>query len=148
VAPSGAVAQMILYSVAPDCVMGWSSKPDENVLAYFPERFSSLPVFGQFYGKNVNLNIEALIAAEPQVIIDLGDRKETQKDDMDKIQEQTGIPTIFIEANLDTFPDAYRTLGGLLGEKEQAEAIASYIENTISEASRCGQCNRDSTGFK
>ena len=134
VAPSGAVAQMILYSVSPDTLMGWSKLPSEKILAYFPAEFAALPEFGQFYGKNVSLNMEALIAAAPQVIIDLGDKKPTHAQDMDAIQEQTGIPTIFIEANLQTFPQAFRTLGELLKCSEQAEKIAVYIETTIAEA--------------
>jgi len=134
VAPSGAAAQMILYSVSPDTLLGWSSLPSEDVLAYFPQSFASLPEFGQFYGKNVSLNLEALIAAAPQVIIDLGDKKKTHSQDMDAIQEQTGIPTIFIEANLQTFPQAYRTLGELLNCSGQAEEMAAYIETTVTEA--------------
>ncbi|MEG2174422.1 MAG: ABC transporter substrate-binding protein [Oscillospiraceae bacterium] len=134
IAPSGAAAQMILYSVAPDALMGWSSLPSKQTLAYFPEKFATLPEFGQFYGKNVSLNMESLIAANPQVIIDLGDKKPTHKEDMDAIQQQTGIPTIFIEANLATFPTAYRTLGTLLGASEQGEKLATYLEKTINEA--------------
>ncbi|MHB8963228.1 MAG: ABC transporter substrate-binding protein, partial [Saccharofermentanales bacterium] len=135
-APSGNMAQMILYSVAPDSVMGWSKMPDESVLDYFPMRYRTLPEFGQFYGTNFSLNLEALIAARPQVIIDIGDQKPTHKADMDGIQEQTGIPAIFIEASLETFPAAYRTLGELLGEVSQAEQIAVYIENSVAQAKR------------
>jgi iron complex transport system substrate-binding protein len=98
------------------------------------EKYWSLPVFGQFYGKSNTLNLEALIEADPQVIIDLGDKKASHKEDMTGVQEQTGIPTIFIEANLNTFPDAYRKLGKLLGKEEKAEQIAQYIERTVAMA--------------
>lgn len=133
VAPSGSVAQMILYTVAPDTLVGWSSNPGGETAAYLPEKYRALPVLGQFYGGSNTLNMEALMAVGPQVIIDMGDMKKTHKQDMDDVQERTGIPTIFIEANLETFPDAYRTLGELLGCEEQAEAIAQYIESTVSE---------------
>ncbi len=134
VAPSGPAAQMILYSVAPDSLIGWGTKLSDVQKKYLESKYWNLPVFGQFYGKNNTLNLEALIAADPQVIIDLGDMKKTHKQDMQGVQEQTGIPTIFIEANLKTFPDAYRQLGKLLGVEEQAEAIATYIEQTIAMA--------------
>ncbi len=131
VAPSGGVAQMILFSLAPDLLVGWSGKLSEVQMEYFDEKYCELPVFGQFYGKNASLNMEALIAAEPQVIIDLGEKKETMAEDMDSLMEQTGIPTVFIEATAETYPEAYRTLGELLGTKEQAQAIAAYIEQTL-----------------
>ena len=35
---------------------------------------------------------------------------------MQSLQEQAGIPTVFIEASGDTLPQAYRTLGALLEE--------------------------------
>lgn len=134
VAPSGASAQMIIYTLAPDVMVGWSSNPTSAQQKYFDEKYYNLPEFGQFYGKNVSLNMEALIAAKPQVIIDMGDMKDGHGADMDAIQEQTGIPTIFIEANLDTFSQAYRTLGALLNMQTQAETLASYIDETIAMA--------------
>jgi len=133
VAPSGSVAQMILYTLAPDTLVGWSSNPGGETAAYLPEKYRSLPEFGQFYGGRGTLNMEALIAADPQVIIDMGDMKSSHKEDMDDIQNRIGIPTVFIEANLSNFPEAYRTLGRLLGCEEQAETIARYIETTVSE---------------
>ena len=134
VAPSGSMAQIILYTAAPDALAGWSSNPGGIQFAYFPEKYRDLPEFGQFYGRNVSLNMEALIAAAPDVIIDMGDKKPTAAGDMDSIQEQTGIPAIFIEATFDTYPEAYRTLGKLLGAGEQTELIARYIEGAIADA--------------
>lgn len=52
VAPSGSVAQMILYTVAPDLMVGWSSNPGGQTAAYIPEKYLSLPEFGQFYGRD------------------------------------------------------------------------------------------------
>lgn len=131
VAPSGAVAQMILFSLAPELLCGWSGRLSEVQMEYFDEKYCELPVFGQFYGKNASLNMEALIAAAPQVIIDLGEKKETTQKDMDALMEQTGIPTIFIEATSDTYPQAYRALGELLNAEKQGEEIAAYIEETL-----------------
>ena len=131
VAPSGSVSQMVLMTIAPDSLVGLSATPSMEQLDYFPEYTWELPTFGQFYGSKANLNMEALIAAQPQVIIDIGDKKESHKSDMDKIQKQTGIPTIFIEASLDKMPGAYRTLGELLAKEEKGNELADYIEDTV-----------------
>jgi iron complex transport system substrate-binding protein len=131
VAPSGATAQMVLMTIAPETLVGLTSTPSSKQMAYFPENMWHLPTFGQFYGSKSNLNMEALIDARPQVIIDIGDRKATHKRDMDAIQKQTGVPTIFIEATLDGFPQAYRTLGQVLGKEAEAEERAKYIEGIL-----------------
>lgn len=134
VAPAGAVAQMVIMTVNPKCLVGLANEVDSNQEAYLPDYFNELPVFGQFYGSNPNLNKEALLAADPQVIIDIGDMKESQKEDMDSIQEQTGMPVIFIDTSLDRFPNAYRTLGSLLGKEDKGNELADYVENTIETA--------------
>ena len=131
VAASGSTAQMILMTLAPELLVGLASSPSTAQMPYFPEQMWTLPTFGQFYGSKANLNMESLIAARPQIIIDLGDAKENVVDDMRGIQKQTGIPTVFIEATLEKMPEAYRKLGTLLGREEQAEELASYIEETL-----------------
>ena len=130
IAPSGSTAQMILMPVAYDLLVGLSSSPSTAQMSYFPEEMRYLPTFGQFYGSKASLNMEALIDAEPQLIIDLGDPKTSIRQDMNTIQRQTGIPTIFLEATLETMPEAYRMLGRILHREEQAEALAQFIEKT------------------
>ena len=134
IAPSGSTAQMILMPVAYDLLVGLSSSPSTAQMSYFPEEMRYLPTFGQFYGSKANLNMESLIDARPQIIIDLGDKKDSIADDMDRIQKQTGIPTVFIEANLDDMAAAYRTLGDILNRSDMAESLARFIEKTVSMA--------------
>lgn len=128
VAVSGLTAQMILVTLAPEKLVGVASRPDEAQLAYLPAEL------GQLYGGKGNLNPEFLIACAPQIILDLGDRKANHAADMQSLQEQTGIPTVFIEASGDTLPQAYRTLGALLGVADAAETLARYIEDTLTMA--------------
>jgi iron complex transport system substrate-binding protein len=131
IAPSGALAQIVLYSLVPERVVGWCQTPPELVKKYMPQRYWSLPTFGTYYGKNANLNLEALIAAKPDLIIDIGEAKKNVKGDMDTLQSQLGIPVVFIEAHLDTFAQAYTALGELTGEKEAAARLAAYCAKAV-----------------
>lgn len=135
VAPSGSVAQMILYAVAPDKLACWAGKLGDEQKHYIKDDCEALPVTGQFYGKG-DLNMEALIEAAPDVIIDLGDKKKSAKEDLDNIQQQTGIPTIFIEATVDSYGEMFRTLGKLLENEEQGEKLAAYTENVYQDAEK------------
>lgn len=134
IAPSGYVAQIMLYSIAPDKIVGWGKAPREKQKKYIAEKYSSLPEFGAFYGKNANLNMEALIKAAPQLIVDLGEPKDDIKESMDIIQTQTNIPTIFVDAKLENLQQAYITLGEVLGEKEQAKLLADYCQKALDDA--------------
>ncbi len=139
IAPSGVLAQIVLYSLVPDRLIGWSAALPPLVKEYTPKRYWDLPVFGQFYGKNVSLNLEALIAAKPDVIIDVGEAKKTVREDMDAIQRQTGIPVVFIEATLGTFDAAYAMLGELTGEKKAAESLSRYCADAVNGARKFAQ---------
>ena len=134
IAASGSTAQMILMTLCPELLVGLASSPSTAQRPYFPEEMWYLPTFGQFYGSKANLNMESLIAAQPQIIIDLGDPKDSIREDMDMIQEQTGIPTVFICATLDELAAAYRTLGKLLGRIAEAEKLAEFVEKTLAMA--------------
>jgi iron complex transport system substrate-binding protein len=50
------------------------------------------------------------------------------------LQNQTGITTIYVEADLDSAAEAYRTLGKILGLERRAEMIASFVDETMTMA--------------
>ena len=134
IVPSGNLAQMVLYSLAPERIAGWSSKLSGSAEEYFIQDTVTLPVFGTFYGKKANLNKEALMAAFPDVVIDMGEIKgsrEAMINDLDKLSGDIMIPVIFIEAYLDNTPEVYRTAGKLLGLEDRAEELATFAEDAI-----------------
>lgn len=133
-APSGPLAQIVLYTAAPDKLAGLASDFSDDAKKYIDKKYWNLPKFGQFYGKNASLNMEALAAANPDVIIDIGEAKETVKEDMDGLQKQLGIPTVFISATLDNMDKTYTMLGDLLGEGERTAKLAQYCKKTIGNA--------------
>lgn len=134
IAPSGPLAQIVLYTVSPDKLAGLAADFSDEAKQYIDEKYWGLPKFGQFYGKNASLNMEALIAEAPDVIIDIGEAKKTVKEDMDALQEQLNIPVIFVEATLPTMADAYEMLGDITGEKAQAGKLADYCRAEIGKA--------------
>ncbi|MDO5719078.1 MAG: ABC transporter substrate-binding protein, partial [Tissierellia bacterium] len=135
IAPSGHMAQMIIYSLDPDILIGWGRLPGKAAQKYIDEKYLSLPEFGAFYGKKADLNVEALIEANPQLIVDLGQIKgENMKEDLDGLQEKTGVPVIFIEAELPILKQTYQMLGDLIGQQEKADKLGNYCVNIMEEA--------------
>lgn len=135
IAPSGAVATMILAAIAPECMVTVNAAPSESQMAFLPANLADLPETGQMYGSKANLNLETLLSADPQVVIDLGDKKGDMVEDLDALQEQIGIPVIFIEADLPHMAAAFRTLGGLLsGKADRGEELASLVDRTTAMA--------------
>ena len=134
VAPSGPLAQIVLYTAVPDKLVGVARPFGKAAAGYIDKKVLELPEFGQFYGKNANLNMEALLKAAPNVIIDIGEKKKTINEDMDKLQEQLGIPCVFIEASLETLPQTYEKLAELFGESFTAEMSESLVSENHEKA--------------
>ena len=128
---TGPLAQIVLYTIAPDMFVGLASKWSASGNGIVPEEYQKLPYFGQLYN-TANLNIEELALADPQVIIDLGRVMPSGTEDMDTLQQQTGIPTVFLVSTAEALPDTYRKLGQLLGRQEKAEQLAAFCERIYS----------------
>lgn len=133
---SGPNTQMILCTLAPDMLAGLNSAPSTEQERFYPPEFQDMPTLGQFYGSKTSLNIENLIKVSPDLIIDIGERKEDGEKDMDNIQEQTGIATIYLEAGLDSYDKMYKKLGRILGREDKAEKLAAYCKETSAMADK------------
>ena len=72
------------------------------------------------------MDLEALLAAAPDIVIDIGEPKESIGADLTALTEQTGIPFLHVDATVRTAPEAYRILGKLLGREETAEELAQW----------------------
>ncbi|MTK13782.1 MAG: ABC transporter substrate-binding protein [Clostridiaceae bacterium] len=129
IAASGSLAQIVLFALAPDMLVGVSDKWSAESKKYIDSKYYNLPVLGQFYGGK-NLNVEEIAKVNPQVVIDVGEAKSTIVEDMNSISSKVNIPTIHIDATTATMPEAYRKLGKLLGREAQGEALAQYCEQT------------------
>ncbi|MEF9946435.1 MAG: ABC transporter substrate-binding protein [Lachnospiraceae bacterium] len=135
-APSGPLAQIVLYTACPDKLAGVAADFTEDAKKYMESKYAELPKFGQFYGKNANLNMEALLKENPDVIIDIGEAKETVKEDMDHLQKQLGIPVVFVESTMQTMDQTYHMLGDLLGNPKEMATLSDYSKKTIDHATK------------
>ena len=127
IVPSAPLAQIILYAIAPDLFVGLAAEWYDSARGIVDDGQFDLPCFGSLYA-SADLNVEELALTDPQLIIDIGDEKGSAAEDMDALQRQTGIPSVFISATLETMPQTYRTLGKLLGREDRGEELAQFCE--------------------
>lgn len=134
IAPSGNVAQMALYALAPEKLAGWSSKLNTEAKNTFLSSVSDKPVFGTFYGKKANLNKEALMASGAELVLDIGDikpSKEAMTSDLDTLSSELGIPVLFLTGEIEAYPDLLDELGAILGKEEEAAKLSAFAEEAI-----------------
>ena len=131
IVPSSMLSQIILYALAPDLFAGVASDRYANPEGSLSAEHLALPCFGSLSAGS-DLNVEELALAAPQLIIDIGEPKDSVVEEMNALQAQTLIPSVYISATLETMPEAYRTLGRLLGREERAEELAQFCERIYS----------------
>ncbi len=133
IAPSGHTANQVLLTMAPEMMVGLSQELSEEQQAYLGIDTSDLPVFGAIFGAKGDLNKEAIAAADPQIIIDTGALDDDVASGLDELQEELGIPCVFIETNMDDYGQAYEMLGELLGLEERGQELSEYCQNAYDE---------------
>ncbi|MDR0981203.1 MAG: ABC transporter substrate-binding protein [Methanocalculaceae archaeon] len=139
VSPSGPLAQIVLYSLDPDLFVSVASEFSDIQKKYIDPRLLTLPVTGQFYGSKAStMNPESIMAMDRElnidVVLDIGEAKETMKPDLDDISGKTNVTFAFITQNtLDDIPGSYLKLGALLSREEQGQRLSNYTSSLLAE---------------
>ncbi|MGU3576086.1 iron ABC transporter substrate-binding protein [Brucellaceae bacterium C25G] len=128
---AGPPASVLIYTVAPEKLAGWVREPGAKDKEYLLKSAADLPTYGRLTGKGGTANMEAVLAAKPDFILDVGTINETYISLADKVQEQTGIPYILIDGSFDKTADVFKLVGELLGAEERGQQLADYATKTI-----------------
>ena len=129
VAVSGPLAQIVVFALCPDKLVGVANEWDESAQQFLDEKYYNLPLLGQLYGGKGELNLETLLGSGAQVVIDVGEAKGSIVEDLDALQEQTGIPFVHIDAKLSAMDETYTLLGDLLDMQEEGKTLADYCRS-------------------
>ena len=131
--PAGPPASVTLFAVAPDKMLGWTRAPGPEALPFLPARYAELPEIGRLTGRGNTVNLENVVRLAPDLVLDVGSMTGTYVSLADQVQEQTHIPAVLIGGRLAETATTLRTVGGLLGVPERAEALARYAETLLGE---------------
>ncbi len=128
---AGPPASVLVYVLAPDKLTGWVREPSAEEKQFLAPSVQNLPTYGRLTGQGGTANMEAVIAAKPDLIIDVGTVNPTYVSLADKVQQQTGIPYVLIDGSFEKTPQTLREVGDLLGVAPRAQELASYAETTL-----------------
>ncbi len=127
-AVTGPMAQIYVYTLCPDKLVGFSAAFSDEAERYIPQKYLLLPELGQLYGGKGTVNTESLLSAAPDVVVDIGQSKSGQKEELDRLSALTGIPFVHINADVSSSAEVYRTLGEVLCCRDAAEQRAAMCE--------------------
>lgn len=129
--PAGPPAAILLYTLAPDMLIGWprANRPEE--CAYMLPEICTRPEVGRITGRGNTANLETVLVLKPDLILDVGSTSATFVSLADRVQEQTQIPYALLDGRFGAIATTYRTLGELIGRAGDAEQHARYAEDAL-----------------
>ncbi len=133
---AGPPAAVLLYVLAPELMAGWPRAPRPADLPYLLPATRDLPEHGRLTGRGDSLNLERLLAAGPDLVLDFGTVSETYRSLADRVQAQTGIPYLLIDGRFAQTPAALRLVGEILGVPERAAVLARAATAIFAEVDR------------
>jgi iron complex transport system substrate-binding protein len=129
--PAGPPAAILLYTLAPELLLGWprANRPEE--CAFMLPDICRRPELGRLTGRGNTASLELVVALAPDLILDVGSVRDTFVSLADRVQQQTGIPYALLDGRLTATEETYRKLGRLVRREARANELADYAARTM-----------------
>lgn len=124
-------ADVLIFVLAPEKLLGWSAALSREQRAYLPAKFVRLPVLGGSIPANPVQMVQTVMRVRPDLIVEASPISPEVAARADQIQQQTGVPYIVFENDIQSTPGTLRTLGAMLGVADRGNDLANYTDNAI-----------------
>ncbi|MBX3673340.1 MAG: iron ABC transporter substrate-binding protein [Burkholderiales bacterium] len=128
---AGPPASVLVFALAPDKLLGWTRAFRPNEKAWVPAKYADLPELGRLTGRGNTANVEVVLRARPDLIVDIGSTAATFASLADRVQQQTGIPYILLDGRLETTPMQIEKLARALGAEARGGELAAHWKSRI-----------------
>ncbi len=124
-------ADVLVFVLAPEKLMGWSAPLSRGQLAYLPANFARLPIVGGVMRPNPAEAVQVVARLRPDLIIEAGPVTPEAAARAEQIQQQTGVPYLVLDNSIEAIPHNLRIIGALLGAPERGDDLAKYTDYAI-----------------
>lgn len=128
---AGPPASVLVYSLAPDAMVGWIRVPTPAEKEFLVAPVRDLPETGRLTGRGDTVSLERLVAAKPDLVVDFGSVTDTYVSLANRVQEQTGIPYVLIDGKFAATPASLRLAGDILGRSARGGELADHVDKTF-----------------
>jgi len=131
---AGPPASVLVFAIAPDKLVGWTRAMRPNEAQFFDERYARLPELGRLTGRGDTANVEVVLRAKADLIVDAGSTGASLAALARSVQERTGIPYALFDGRIEATPATLRALGRLMGNERAANELAAWYEGELNDA--------------
>lgn len=124
-------ADVLVFVLAPEKLMGWSAPLSRGQRVYIPPNFARLPITGGVVRPNSAEAVQMVARMRPDLIIEASPITPEAAARADQIQQQTGVPYLVLDNGVEATAHNLRTVGALLGAAERGDDLAKYTDYAI-----------------
>ena len=128
---AGPPASVLVFALAPDTLIGWTRGFKEDEAKWIAPKYARLAELGRLTGRGNTANVEVVLKARPDLIVDMGSTSPTFASLADRVQSQTGIPYILLDGRLDATAQQIEKLANALGVPESGRELSAYARSVI-----------------
>jgi iron complex transport system substrate-binding protein len=128
---AGPPASVLVFALAPDALIGWTRAFRGDEVNWVAPKYAQLPELGRLTGRGNTANVEVVLRAKPDLIVDLGSTSPTFASLADRIQSQTGIPYVLLDGRLEATASQIEKLATVLGTPGSGRELAAYAKALI-----------------
>jgi iron complex transport system substrate-binding protein len=142
VMPAGPPAAVLIYTLAPEKMVGWPHSPSPAARTFLEPTVADLPELAPLT-RDGKVQSEQIRAAKPDLILDYGSTSPRSIQRTTIVQEATGIPVLLLDGKLERTPEIYRLVGAILGTEERADNLAGVADRLLASTGQKAQARHD-----
>ncbi len=128
---AGAPAEVMLYTLVPDLLVGRNRVPTGPALEFYPPQYRTPVQITQLPEvDNPDADVD-VIRLKPDVYIDYGTVDQDYIAAVEAVQRRTRVPGLILSGQLSRIPEMYRRLGAALGVKERGNRLSAMAERVL-----------------
>jgi iron complex transport system substrate-binding protein len=128
---AGAPAEVLLYTLVPDMLVGRNHMPPAAALEFMPPTLRSPKPIKNLPDRDDPRYDDELLALKPDVYVDYGTVDDDYVAALEAISGRTKVPALILDGGLTNIPAAYRKLGAALGVPERADRVAAEAQRIL-----------------
>ena len=128
---AGAPAEVLLYTLVPDTLVGRNHMPTAAALELMPPALRSPTPIKNLPDRDDPRYDDELLTLKPDIYVDYGTVDDDYVAALEAISGRTKIPALILDGSLANIPTAYRKLGAALGVPERAERAAAEAQRIL-----------------
>ena len=128
---AGAPAEVLLYTLAPEMLVGRNRVPEGGAREFFPARYRNPVPLTQLPEVDDPAADADLLKLKPDVYVDYGTIDKDYIAAVDAVQRRTKVPSLLLDGFLDNIPQAYRRLGAALGIGARGEHLGAAADRLL-----------------